>query len=227
MGEILIKIGLFIGAYLVGSIPNGLWIGKLFKKIDLREEGSKNIGASNAFRILGFWLGFFTLILDVLKSALVVLIIKYLLPESYSIITLFNLNLNITIIYGLSAILGHSYSVFLKFKGGKAVAASLGVVFSLTPLIGVIALLTYIIVVLTTHYASLGSTIATLLVGVGTTIRHFLLTPEKRDLLSLIIYWVIIVIIIIRHLPNYKRLLKKEENKLYFTNPKKNRNSSK
>ena len=57
--KFLIKIGLFIGAYLVGSIPNGLWIGKLFKKIDLREEGSKNIGASNAFRILGFWLDFY------------------------------------------------------------------------------------------------------------------------------------------------------------------------
>ena len=130
----------FFIAYLLGSIPSGLIIGKLFLNIKLNEHGSKNIGASNAFRIMGVKLGLLTLFFDALKASIPVLTVKYLFPyliNGFSTeITIFNNLFDYAIIYGLAAIFGHTFSMFLGFKGGKAVASSLGVVFTLTPYIG-------------------------------------------------------------------------------------------
>ncbi len=225
MGIIIGKIGLFLLAYLLGSIPNGLIIGKLFLKIDLREEGSKNIGTSNALRVMGLYLGSLTLLLDALKAAAVVLFVIYLLPEAYGTIALFGNLYNIAVLYGVVAVIGHTFSIFIKFKGGKAVAASLGVVFSLTPIIGVVALLTYIIVVIITKYASIGSTIAAIAVGIGAMIQFYIQNTLNENLFLIIIYWIMILFIFYKHIPNYKRLLKKEENKMQLGTKNKSRNS--
>ncbi len=210
---ILGKIGLFLLAYLLGSIPFGLLVGKLFLNIDLREEGSKNIGTSNALRVMGFWLGSLTLILDALKAATVVLIVLYVIPE-FALLKIGSATFNIAIFYGIAAVFGHTFSIFIKFKGGKAVAASLGVVFSLTPIIGVVALVTYIVVVVLTKYASIGSTIAALSVGTGVIVQFCLQNKIQSELLLIVFYWLMILFIFYKHIPNYKRLIKGEENKM-------------
>lgn len=224
MGIILLKIGLLFIGYILGSIPSGLLIGKAFLGIDLREHGSKNIGASNAIRVMGLKLGALTLFFDAFKSALIVIIVKYLLPLWLVDFNLLNINgfiIDIAIFYGVMAILGHTFPIFLKFKGGKAVASSLGVVFALTPIPAVLCLLTYILVVIITKYASLGSTFAALIVGITTTTQLLITKTLNENIVMLILYWVLIMFIFIRHIPNYKRLMKGEENKMYFTKKKK------
>ena len=223
MGISLLKIGLLFLGYILGSIPSGLLIGKAFLGIDLREHGSKNIGASNAIRVMGLKLGVLTLFFDALKSATIVILVKYLLPlwiPDFNVLLLFNQVIDISIFYGVAAILGHTFPIFLRFKGGKAVAASLGVVFALTPIPAVLCLITYILVVIITKYASLGSTFAALMVGISTTIQLLITNTLKENVVMLGLYWVLILFIFIRHIPNYKRLIKGEENKMYFIKKK-------
>lgn len=225
MGIIFGKIGLFLLAYLLGSIPNGLIVGKIFLKIDLREEGSKNIGTSNALRVMGLKLGTLTLILDALKAAVVVLLANHVLPLDYSTITILGNVFNIAVLYGVVAVIGHTFSIYIKFKGGKAVAASLGVVFSLTPIIGVVALLTYIVVAILTKYASVGSTIAALFVGLGVMIQFYIQGTINENIFLIVVYWLMVFFIFYKHIPNYKRLLKKEENKMQLGTKNKSRDS--
>lgn len=220
MGLIILKIGLFLAAYLLGSIPSGLIIGKIFLKINLNEHGSKNIGASNAFRVMGVKYGVLTLFFDALKAAIPVILAKYLFPAVFdnfsTYITVFNQTFDYAIVFGIAAILGHTFPIFLKFKGGKAVASSLGVVFSLTPITGILALIVYFTTVFITKYASLGSTFAALAVGIGTIIQFLIQDILVKQTFVVIIYWALILFILIRHIPNYKRLLKKTEKKLEF-----------
>lgn len=220
MGIILLKIGLFLLAYILGSIPSGLIIGKVFLKINLNEHGSKNIGASNALRVMGPFYGVLTLVFDALKASIPILLAKYLFPSFISgfdtYVTIFNRSFDYAIMYGVAAIIGHTFSIFLGFKGGKAVASSLGVVFTLTPIIGVVALVSYFATVLITKYASVGSTIAALSVGIGTIILFSIKGVLVEQLFVLIIYIALILFIFIKHIPNYKRLLKGAENKLVF-----------
>lgn len=220
MGLIILKIGLFFLAYILGSIPSGLIIGRAFLKINLNEHGSKNIGASNAFRVMGVKLGLLTLFCDVIKAAIPVLLAKYLFPaiitgfETY--ITIFGQTFDYVILYGVAAILGHTFSIFLKFKGGKAVASSLGVVFAMTPLIGILALIVYFLTVFLTKYASLGSTFAALAVGIGVVVQFIIQDIIVEQTFVLIMYYALILFIIIRHIPNYKRLIAGTEKKLEF-----------
>lgn len=219
MGILVLKIGLFIVAYIAGSIPSGLLVGKAFLGIDLREYGSKNIGASNAIRVMGAKLGFLTLFLDAFKSAIIVILVKYIIPiwiTDFNIVTLFDQTVDISLLYGVGAILGHSFPLFLRFKGGKAVATSLGVVMALTPIPGILCLITYLLVVIITKYASLGSTFAALMVGVSTFVQLLITDSLKEQLFMFVMYWILIGFIFIRHIPNYKRLLKGEENKMYL-----------
>lgn len=139
---------LMLIAYLVASIPNALWIGKVFKGLDVRNFGSGNVGATNASRVLGYKLGILVLILDVLKSAVFVYIGKVLKFDDFSLV-----------LVALSAILGHSYSIYLKFKGGKAVATSLGVFIVLVPKSILLLIIVFFIVVFITQYVSVASMI--------------------------------------------------------------------
>ena len=111
--------GLLIVAYLIGSIPSGVWVGQLFYQKDIRNFGSGNMGTTNTFRVLGKKAGIVVFILDILKGTLATL-----LP------IIFHLTIN-PLWFGLAAILGHTFPVFAKFKGGKAVATSAGMLLSL------------------------------------------------------------------------------------------------
>lgn len=109
---------LYIFSYLLGSIPSALWISKGFKKIDIREHGSKNVGSTNAARVLGKKLGLLTLILDILKSLIPTYIAKVYFGQDVALVCAF------------LAIFGHCYSIYIKFQGGKAVASSIGRTFN-------------------------------------------------------------------------------------------------
>ena len=145
------KIALIIiSCYLLGSIPFGYIVGKLFKKIDVREFGSGNIGATNVLRILGTPLASLVAIGDIGKGIFSIYLVQYLYID----------NLLILSIAGLAVICGHDWSLFLGFKGGKGIATTFGVVFALNPTISILALIIWGVVLITTRYVSLSSIFA-------------------------------------------------------------------
>lgn len=183
-------------AYLLGAIPNGLIWGKLIWQTDLREHGSHNIGATNAWRTLGKTAGFFIFALDFLKGFLSVYIASVLVGTPLSMV-----------LAGVLAIVGHSCSIFLKFKGGKGVATGLGVIVMLMPLEALIIFLVWLIIVKISGYVSLGSVIAAALVP--------LLFYVGGYPLEFIIFGVLAaVLIIVRHHANIIRLLNGTESKI-------------
>lgn len=193
----LLGILMIIVAYFSGSLPNGVIIGKKLKNIDIREYGSKNTGATNAFRVLGPKLGLTVLALDILKGALPVLITKLL-----------GLGNNWELLVAITAILGHTFSCFLSFKGGKGVATSLGVFIVLVPYVMLIIVAVFVLVVYFSKYISLGSIIASALFP----ILVFLL--ERETTIYFKVFSIIIgAYVIYKHKTNIQRLLKGEENK--------------
>jgi len=183
-------------AYIVGAIPNGLIIGKMIWGVDLREHGSHNIGATNAWRTLGKAAGFSIFLLDLFKGVFGVFIASKTAgtPE-------------MLVLGGILAIVGHSWSVFLKFKGGKGVATGLGVILSLMPIPTAIIFLVWFVIVKITGYVSLGSIVAAALVPV---LAWFYSQPQA------FIYFGVIaaVFIIYRHKTNIERLLNGTESKI-------------
>ncbi len=216
--DIVIIILLLIIAYLIGSIPFGVILGKLICKKDIRQYGSKNIGTTNAIRVLGKKVGYLVFFCDVFKGMLVMIIVKILASTNIWI----NPNEIDIFYYGAAAILGHCFSIFLKFKGGKAVATSLGVVLFLTPIPAIVCLIVFAIVFYTTKYVSLASTGATFAVLITTWILYIfgikdvtnfgLYFIAKPSLIVAILYSVLAAVILLRHIKNYKRLLNGTEN---------------
>ncbi len=190
-------------AYFSGSIPSGVWIGKTFKGIDIRTVGSKNSGATNAYRNLGAVYGIMTLVIDALKGYLPLLVASKMgVSEKY------------IVVIGLIAILGHSFSCFLNFKGGKGVATSLGVFLFLAPKAIGIATLGFLIVVFFTRYVSLSSITAAIILPIMTMI---LPAKDGVDKLTLSILSVFIgVFVIYKHKTNITRLLNGTESKIVF-----------
>ena len=183
-------------AYILGSIPNGLWLGKVFWHTDLREHGSKNIGATNAWRTLGKTAGTAIFLLDFAKGAVSVYAGSLLVGTPVFMI-----------ICGILAIVGHSCSLFLKFKGGKGVATGLGVMVVLMPLPALIVFLIWLAIVKVTGYVSLGSMVAAACVP----LLAWLLGYE----LPFILFGALAAaFIIIRHHANIGRLLNGTESKI-------------
>ena len=204
---IFLQILIILAAYIFGSIPFGLLIGKL-KGIDIRSIGSKNIGSTNVGRALGKKFAILTFCLDMIKGGLFVILFRYqIINPKYMVLD--------PALYGFVAMLGHSFPIFLKFKGGKSVATGAGLMFSYIPLLIPIGIITFLIVLKTTKLSSLGSLISTLLIclsGVVFTIIGY--DPLTKVLINwyFIIFAVLAMsLIYIKHIPNIKRLIKGEE----------------
>ncbi len=188
---------IIISCYLLGSIPFGYIVGKLFKKVDIRELGSGNIGATNVFRILGPSLASLVLIGDIGKGIFSIYLVQYLNIDNLLILT----------IAGLAVICGHDWSLFLGFKGGKGIATTFGVVFGLNPTISILALIIWGVVLITTRYASLSSIFAI--------ISIFIFSILFKQPYEYIIFSAIIMILgIFKHKENIKRLKSKKERKI-------------
>lgn len=192
------KIALIVlGCYLLGSIPFGYIAGKLFKKIDIRELGSGNIGATNVFRILGPSLASLVLISDIGKGIFSIYLAQY-----------FNIdNLLILTIAGLAVICGHDWSLFLGFKGGKGIATTFGVIFALNPIISILAIVVWVVVMIITRYASLSSILAVISIMIFTILF-------KQPYEYIIFSAIIIVLSIFKHKENIKRLRSGNERKI-------------
>jgi len=183
-------------SYLVGSIPNGLIIGKLISGVDIRQFGSKNIGATNAFRVLGPWPALLVMISDMLKGVSGVFLGLYFQGSPVG-----------QLAGGIAAMAGHNWSLFLRFKGGRGVATGLGVIAVIVPKITLIVFMMWIAIVYFTRYVSLGSIVGAALLPV--LVWRF---GEKVEFL----YFSIIaaIFVIVRHRPNIERLLRGEELKI-------------
>jgi glycerol-3-phosphate acyltransferase PlsY len=183
-------------SYLLGSIPTGLWLGKALRGVDIREHGSKNIGATNTMRVLGKGLGALALAGDMGKGLLAVLLVARLSPASYAPLTC-----------GLAAIVGHTASLFCKFRGGKGVATAGGVFFGLCPIPACIALGVFILVVSVTRMVSAAS-----IAAATALITAIYILPADRPLR--IVVTVVALLVILRHRTNIQRILKGNENKI-------------
>jgi glycerol-3-phosphate acyltransferase PlsY len=180
-----------IGSYLLGSIPFGFILTKVFLKKDIRDIGSGNIGATNALRTGNKSLGYATLILDISKAILPVLYVKFNYPDYIYIAS-------------LCAFLGHVFPIWLKFKGGKGVATYIGILFSINLTFGLIFITSWVVTFVISKYSSLSSLVASLLVPI------YLIIFQNYDSIFFIIMF---VLIFYTHRENVKRLKNKEESK--------------
>jgi len=192
-----------IVSYIFGSIPSGVWIGKYFKNIDIREHGSKNTGFTNAYRILGTKCGIIVLMIDALKG-----FIPLVLASRMGIAGVY------LVIVGVVAIIGHSLSIFLGFKGGKGVATSLGVYLFLMPKAVLALMVVFVIVCLISKYMSLASIICAILLPLFT--YFFPIRAEVPKISLLIINLFIGAFVVFKHRENIKRITKGEESKFKF-----------
>ena len=179
-------------SYLLGSIPFGLVLTKIFLKKDIREIGSGNIGATNALRTGNKLIGYSTLILDILKAVIPVLYVKINFPD-------------MIYISALCAFLGHVFPIWLKFKGGKGVATYVGILFSINILFGLIFVIFWVITFFLTKYSSLSSLIGSL------SLPAYLLVTRQTN--NVIFFIIMFVLIFFTHRENVKRLKNKEESK--------------
>lgn len=205
-----IIIGIFL-SYLIGSIPTAYIFGRLLKGIDIRNFGSGNVGATNALRVLGRWPGITVLFLDILKGFIPVVFlgnflspqINYISPEAFRIIL------------GSSSIAGHSWTFFLKFKGGKGIATSLGVLLGLAikipglKIILVLLVLSWFLIFILTRIVSLASILCAVLLPV----YILLFKPTFTLIISSLI---LSIFVILRHRSNLQRLWLGKEPRLKF-----------
>ena len=181
-----------IASYLMGSIPFGLILTKLFLNKDIRKIGSGNIGATNALRTGNKFIGYSTLILDIVKAIIPVIYVKINYPD-------------LIYIASLCAFLGHVFPIWLKFKGGKGVATYVGILFSINIILGLIFVVLWVFIFLLSKYSSLSSIIASISVPI-----YILITGQINDA---IFFAIMFILIFFTHRENIKRLKNKEESK--------------
>ncbi|MEA3368889.1 MAG: glycerol-3-phosphate 1-O-acyltransferase PlsY [Candidatus Ratteibacteria bacterium] len=211
---------IIVVGYLIGSFPTAYVIGKIFTRRDIRKLGSGNVGATNAFRVSGVLPGIITLIVDVGKGCIAVRGGYWIFINSLRIFNIGSLkeitfSLLLPLFAGLAAIIGHNWPVFLKFKGGKGVAATLGVCLAIYPTIVLSVILVWLLVLMLGKYVSLSSVISAL------TLPLFVwLYSAGRELSSTlqITYSSILALLILwRHKENIKRLIRHQERKFSFS----------
>ncbi|MBN1142883.1 MAG: glycerol-3-phosphate 1-O-acyltransferase PlsY [Bacteroidales bacterium] len=208
------NIGILVLAYLIGSIPTSVWIGRSVFGIDVRERGSKNAGATNAMRVFGWKVGLTVLIVDMLKGWLAVNLIhltNYYIPETGDFI-------EFQLLLGIAAILGHIFPVYVGFRGGKGVATLFGLILAINPEPTLLCVGIFIITLVVTKYVSLSSMVA------GFAFPVMVIFVFKTTTPSLVIFSLIIAgLLLFTHQKNIERLLRREEKKVLFLMSKRRR----
>ncbi|EAG4636314.1 glycerol-3-phosphate 1-O-acyltransferase PlsY [Listeria monocytogenes] len=184
-------------AYVIGSIPSGLWIGKIFYKKDIRDFGSGNLGATNSFRVLGIKAGSIVTVMDILKGT-----VATLLPFFFQL----NVDHHFWLLTGAFAIIGHSFPLFAGFRGGKVVATSAGVILAYAPLLFVAALVVFLVTLKLSKYVSLSSMIGAL--------AALIISLFMGDWILIILVACIALFVIWRHRANITRIRNGEEPKI-------------
>lgn len=184
-------------SYLLGSVPTGLWLGLRLRGVDIRQHGSRNIGATNTLRVLGKGLGSIALCCDIAKGMIPVLLIARLGTWEH-----------LPLACGVSAILGHSFSLFIGFKGGKGVATSAGVFLGLAPIPTLMAIIVFALVLGISHMVSAGSMCAAVTLMVGVFLVELSMPVRAVTVL-------VAMLVLFKHRSNFARILNGEENKLW------------
>jgi glycerol-3-phosphate acyltransferase PlsY len=192
----MLTILLLVVAYLLGSIPFGLVVGKLIYKKDIRQFGSGNIGTTNAFRAFGTVGGILVFICDMLKGAIPVLLAHGLDTSIHPLV------------FGGMAIVGHSYPLFLKFKGGKAVATSFGVVLAYHPAFALISIASFFVSLFVTSMVSFSSIFAVIFAT--------LLSLYYQDWVLTLVTALVLILVVLRHKDNIKRIRQGTESRVPF-----------
>jgi len=204
----IIAIGVVL-AYLLGSLPSAVWLGQAYYGIDVRDFGSGNSGATNTFRVLGRKAGTLVMALDIFKGLTAVTLATVWMQLGFvaeSQIILFKL------VFGISAVIGHIFPIYVGFKGGKGVATLLGMVLGINPLVAGVCIAVFIIVLLITKYVSLGSILGTL------TFPAMLLISdvEPNDAILVVFGFTFFIVVLFTHKKNVQRILNGTENKTNF-----------
>ena len=230
LNNVLFPILFLILSYLIGSIPFGLIFGLIFKHQDIRKLGSGNIGSTNTIRNFGLKIGIPVFILEVLKGAIIIVLVKYVFDGR-----IFD-NYVPLIFYGFAAALGHLFPIYIKFKGGKIVAPSLGILLALTPVSGLSCLIVFAIVTIYVGYVCIASCAAAwwaiiicwiqFILGFSDKNNFLMYIWGKPELIVCIVYTILGLIITYRHKSNFKRLKEGTENrsKIYMRRMQKKEN---
>lgn len=191
---------MLILCYFAGAIPSGVWIGKIFKGIDVRDYGSKNSGATNCYRVMGAKLGIAVLVVDILKGFLPMLIASKYVTGPFQ-----------TVFLGMVIILAHTFSCFIDFKGGKGVATSLGVFLFLAPYVILVLILVFFTVFTMFRYVSLAS-----IISAGALPILVFIMDKSNNIYLFVLSLIIGVFVIYRHKTNIERLYRGTETKFKF-----------
>lgn len=215
-------------AYLVGSIPTSIIVSKLTKGIDIRDYGSGNAGGTNVMRVLGWKQGLFVMILDALKGVLAVVVVARLFSGDvpFNNATPFDDFTLIQIFAGIAAVVGHIWTVFAGFRGGKGIATALGMLLMIATIDMLIAVGAFIIVVYVSRYVSLGSIIAAVVVPLALVVRENVFNVDIQGYNTILPFIIITsLLVIFTHRKNLVKLLNGNESKITFS--KKNNTSLK
>jgi len=203
----MVDILMVIGAYLLGSIPSAVWIGKTFYGVDVREHGSKNAGSTNTIRVLGLKPGLVVFVMDMIKGFLAVNLVHlsyFLVPRTVDFV-------NLQLVLGISAVLGHIFPVFAQFRGGKGVATLFGLVMAIHPYPTLICFGVFLLTLTITKYVSLSSMVAGFLFPI------LVMFVFKTSIPSLVIFSMTVsILLLFTHQKNIERLLRRQENKATF-----------
>ncbi len=211
-------------SYLVGSIPTSIIISKITNGIDIRQHGSGNAGGTNVFRVLGWKLGITTIILDALKGAIAVVLVARFYFGSFPFpnATPFDDFTLVQIIAGIAAVIGHIWTVFAGFKGGKGIATALGFLITIITVDMLLALAIFIIVVTFSRYISLGSITAAISVPLILIIRENVFSVDIQGYHTILPFVIgVSLLVVFTHRANVKRLLSGNENRITLSKTKK------
>ncbi len=207
---------LFFVAYFIGSFPTAVIVSKVFFGFDIRTRGSGNMGSTNTFRELGTLWGILVQIVDILKGFISVAILVPLLCKDvdYQTLEYFGGTIGMKFLVGICAVAGHIWSIFVRFKGGKGINTTLGMLLGIAPTELFVAILIFAFTFLSSGYVSLGSLVATFSFSIIILIRHFILKYEYDNFILLLAFSVFMfALVVFTHRQNIKRLLKGTENK--------------
>jgi len=210
-------------SYLLGSIPTSIWVGKIYKKIDIRKYGSGNAGATNTFRILGWKAGVIVALIDLAKgftAAYFISNLGYVVGDIPAHVGAWDTHVFMQVVAGVSAVIGHMFPLYAKFKGGKGVITAAGMLYAIEPYSISVALLVFIIVLFTSHYVSLASISAAFIYPFVMLFMRYVLMIHL-DGSQIVFASILAAGLIIKHISNIRRLLNGEENRIRSFKPAK------
>lgn len=216
MDPILRLVIIIVQSYLIGSIPNALIIGKRFFGVDVRTVGSGNMGSTNVFRTLGWRAGVIVQVLDIAKGLVAVLLVAYFFDSEMPFVnrTPFEDETVVGLIAGISAVLGHMFSIFANFRGGKGINTSLGLLIAVAPVEVAVGLGIFLIILFASGYVSLGSIGAAIIIPSTMAFRYNVLGVSIEGYHTVVFFLIALSLLVLyAHRSNMKRLIAGTENR--------------